>query len=425
MRLEKYAIAIKEKISKEYIEMRLPKILQILKPFIAQWLEAMLLIYYSKTAKSRRCKQETGRILLARTDGLGDFIIWLSCAEEFKKLFPNKKIVLMLDSTKPTLELAEKMPHLFDEVFNIDIHNYTRFFSIWKMRKMEFDVVVQPVYSRVIFTDILLFACRADKRITLDTNSKFLTERQLKLSNRGFDQIVSASGEIKHELIRCGELMRGLGAKDFRAGLPVLETKRGEKEAFFISFPAASAQTKVWGTEKYAQVYTEIMRKTDWNCIIGGGKEDIPFLNEIVKMVGHKNKISVIAGKYNLSDTANIIKRAQMAIGNDTGAMHMAVACGTPSVVLMGDNEIGRFFPYMPENGDIPKLWVVDADMQCKDCNAVKDVPCKFPYGEKGAYHCVESITIEQCMVAVNQFLEMVGMKNERDDKEEYFDFTE
>lgn len=409
-------IVIKEKILGECMTMKLPRAIRLLKPVIAHHLEMFLLAYYSRTAKRRRCKQETGRILLARTDGLGDFIIWLSCAEELKKLYPNKKVVLMLDSTKPTIQLAKKMPHLFDEVFNIDIHNYTRFFSVLKMRKMEFDLVIQPVYTRVIFTDILLFACRADKRITLDTNSKFLTEKQLKLSNRGFDQVIPTSGGIKHELIRCGELMRGLGAREFNTGLPVLGQHHKRKENYFISFPAASATTKIWEPEKYAQVYTEIIQKTGWDCVLSGGTEDIDFLNEIVEMVNPKNRIKVIAGKYDLYDTIDIIKRANIAIGNDTGPMHIAVACGTPSIVLMGDNEIGRFFPYTSETGDIPNLLVVDADLPCKGCNAIKDIPCKFPYGKRGAYRCIESITVECCLKAVDQLLKMVENKNERYD---------
>ena len=136
--------------------MRLPKVLRRLKPLVAHQLEMFLLWYYSATAKQRRPKHETGRILLARTDGLGDFIIWLSCAQKFRELYPDKKIVVMLDSIKPTLELVQEMPQWFDEVFNIDIHNYTRFFEFRKMQKMEFDLLIQPAYSRVAFTDVCL-----------------------------------------------------------------------------------------------------------------------------------------------------------------------------------------------------------------------------------------------------------------------------
>ena len=76
--------------------MKLPKLIKKFKPVLAHQLEMILLWYYSKTAKYRRPSKTTGKILLARTDGLGDFIIWLSCAKAFRQLYPEKKIVLML-----------------------------------------------------------------------------------------------------------------------------------------------------------------------------------------------------------------------------------------------------------------------------------------------------------------------------------------
>ena len=87
--------------------MKLPKLIKKFKPVLAHQLEMILLWYYSKTAKYRRPSKTTGKILLARTDGLGDFIIWLSCAKAFRQLYPEKKIVLMLDSIKPTKHFAE------------------------------------------------------------------------------------------------------------------------------------------------------------------------------------------------------------------------------------------------------------------------------------------------------------------------------
>lgn len=389
--------------------MKLPKILRVIKPIVAHELEMILLFYYGNTAKWRRPKHTTGNILLARTDGLGDFVIWLSCAEKFRAMYPDKTIYLMLDSIKPTLELAEKMPHLFDRVFNIDIHNYTRFFCVSKMKRLEFDIVIQPAYSRVPFTDVLLFACKAGKRITLDTNAKFMTNPQLKWSNRGFDEILPASVGVKHELIRCGELMRGLGVSDFKAGMPSLYAAQETKRQAFISFPAASGPTKMWEPEKYAEVLDEIIERTDWECMMGGGEADIPLLKEICRLMRFGNKVKIIAGKYGLYDTVRIINQSKLAIGNDTGAMHMAVASKVPSIVLMGDNEIGRFFPYTTEIGEIPQLWIVDADLACKGCNSMKDIPCKFPFGKRGTYHCIESITVERCLEAVNQALKMVN----------------
>lgn len=393
--------------------MRLPKVLRRLKPIVAHQLEMILLRYYSATAKWRRPKQETGKILLARTDGLGDFIIWLSCAQKFRELYPDKKIVVMLDSIKPTLELARTMPQWFDEVFNIDIHNYTRFFEFRKMQKMEFDLVIQPAYSRVAFTDILVFACKAGKRITLDTNAKFLSKAQFRWTNYGYDQIISASPGIKHELIRCAELIRGLGDESFQVGFPDLCEVNRKREHYFVGFPAASGPTKIWEPEKYAAVLDAIIEETGWECILSGGQADAALVEEVLSNMQYGESVKNYAGRYSLSQTIHLLNGSLMAIGNDTGAMHIAAACRVPSVVLMGDNELGRFFPYECEKKEMLPLWVVDANLECKGCNAMKDVPCKYPFGKRGTYYCITSITVEKCMEAVNQCLEWVK-ENER-----------
>ena len=79
----------------------------------------------------------------------------------------------MLDSIKPTKHFAESMPQYFDEVFNIDIHNYTRFFEFKRMMKLEFDEVIVPdvdqdTYRTEKDRGLLYIACtRAMHRLTI------------------------------------------------------------------------------------------------------------------------------------------------------------------------------------------------------------------------------------------------------------------
>ena len=43
-----------------------------------------------------------------------------------------------------------------------------------------------------------------------------------------------------------------------------------------------------------------------------------------------------LTGKTNLLELAAVIAKAEFAVGNDTGPMHLAAALGVPSVVLFG-----------------------------------------------------------------------------------------
>ena len=53
-----------------------------IKTRLSLFLEHSFLMLFSATAKKRRPKTKTGKILIARTDGVGDYILWLSVEKQ-------------------------------------------------------------------------------------------------------------------------------------------------------------------------------------------------------------------------------------------------------------------------------------------------------------------------------------------------------
>jgi ADP-heptose:LPS heptosyltransferase len=51
-------------------------------------------------------------------------------------------------------------------------------------------------------------------------------------------------------------------------------------------------------------------------------------------------------GKTTLVELMNLISGAQLLVSNETSAPHLAVAVGTPVIVLYNGNHYGRFVPY-------------------------------------------------------------------------------
>ena len=56
-------------------------------------------------------------------------------------------------------------------------------------------------------------------------------------------------------------------------------------------------------------------------------------------------------GKFNLNESADLVRRAKVIVSNDTGLMHIAAAFKRPIVSLWG-NTVPAFgmFPYYGEN---------------------------------------------------------------------------
>jgi ADP-heptose:LPS heptosyltransferase len=95
-------------------------------------------------------------------------------------------------------------------------------------------------------------------------------------------------------------------------------------------------------------------------------------------------------GGCTLHQSMALIEASDLCIGNDTFGLHVAVAVGTPSVVLMWGGDGDQWIPW----GDPGKHRMVRADVDCGGCEGL----C-----EKGGYACMEQISVEMVMEEVEK----------------------
>ena len=129
--------------------------------------------------------------------------------------------------------------------------------------------------------------------------------------------------------------------------------------------------------------------------VLLGGKEDAAQGEEIA--AADKVKIYNACGKFNLHESADLVRRAKLIVTHDTGLMHIAAAFNKPIISLWG-NTVPEFgmYPYMP------------AKPQGYDIMEIKNLPCrpcsKIGYDKcpKGHFKCMELITPESVIEKVN-----------------------
>jgi ADP-heptose:LPS heptosyltransferase len=80
------------------------------------------------------------------------------------------------------------------------------------------------------------------------------------------------------------------------------------------------------------------------DVILLGGKEDGPIAEEVLNC--YSERVQNLVGQTSLREALGLIKRAQVAVGPDTGLMHIAAAVGTPVVSLWGATNPARTGPY-------------------------------------------------------------------------------
>jgi heptosyltransferase-2 len=138
----------------------------------------------------------------------------------------------------------------------------------------------------------------------------------------------------------------------------------------------------------------ELCSKIHHPVILLGGKED--YLNASLVSSIDPVKIYNACGKYNLSESADLVRRAKLIISHDTGLMHIAAAFKKDVISVWG-NTVPSFgmYPYQTsyEIFDVKKLW-------CRPCSKIGYDKCPL-----GHFKCMEKISIDGIVNHVNILL--------------------
>lgn len=117
---------------------------------------------------------------------------------------------------------------------------------------------------------------------------------------------------------------------------------------------------KRWGATNFAKLSDALYKKSIIPVLFGAGETDENTRNEIFNTV-NKRPIDLV-NQTNLLEAAELLSKAKIAIGGDTGLMHMAAGLGVKCVMPMGPTNKERNGPFMQENN------AIEVDRDCKGC---------------------------------------------------------
>jgi ADP-heptose:LPS heptosyltransferase len=346
-------------------------------------------------------------VCFIRLDKIGDFILWLDSAKALHKMYPKRRITLIANST--WVELAEKLPY-WDEVLPIDVRRLRynllyRWQTMRKIRRQGFGLAIQPTFSRDFLTgDSVMRATGAPERIGFSSDNSNILQWEKRISDRWYTHLVSADSRPKMELERNAEFIRLMGVAGYQAmvaRLPtvaILPDALQIKKAYFIVFPGASWNGKQWPIENFAALIRHICTNTGWQAVLCGSSVEHRLCSMLAKET--PSPVLNLAGRTNLPEFVELIRGANLLIGNDTSAIHIASAVETPSVCIFGGGHFGRFMPY-PANieGCLPVG--VYREMPCFNCNW----NCNQPHTKNGPVPCISGVSVDAVIAAANAAL--------------------
>jgi ADP-heptose:LPS heptosyltransferase len=171
-------------------------------------------------------------------------------------------------------------------------------------------------------------------------------------SRRGPERIYSAAVDLPSEEVSEVEakllLMRGLGLPVPASAL--LRTRAGEDlsqwaagviggEAVLLN-PGARKSDRRWPPDRFAALARALHAQRGLRSVVafGPGEEDLA--RAVVQAAG---PAAFLAPPTDLPHLAALLRRAALAVMNDTGPMHLAAACGAPTLAILHAPEGARF----------------------------------------------------------------------------------
>jgi len=371
----------------------------LLKPFVIIIKSILYYFFDSLALCSTPSPQKTQLevVLLIRQDAIGDFVMWLDTAKEYRKLYPPDKYKIVLVGNKIWCDLAKKLP-LWDEVLPVNVKAFKtlslyRWNILREVRSFGAKIAIQPTFSREFYHgDSLIRASYALRKVSSVGDMSNRNWLKKTIADGWHTELIPTSTKIMTELERNAEFFQGLSLKPYQANYPKLKFPRTtttnwwERE-YYVLFPGVSTALRQWPVECFAEIADRIYNQTGLTGILDGAPSDKPLAESIQSI---SNASLEWAGTL-LEELPQLLKYTRFMVSGETSAVYIAAAVETPVVCVLGGAYFGRFLPYPELTGQKFVLETVSYPMSCYGCNA----KCVYPLQTNESAPCVSNISVD------------------------------
>ena len=279
--------------------------------------------------------REIKKVLVIKLGSLGDFVLALAAMGRIRKAHPRAKITLL---TTPPYEALARSSGYFNEV---EIDGRENGLGAWlrltgRIRKARYDRVYDlqtSNRSNMIFQFLRPFAPEwsgiASGSALRQRNPARATMHTLE---RQADQLMAAG--IWPDAPTEPGTAPGPDLSWILRKAPVARPTPGQPapKPFVLLVPGGSANhmEKRWPVERYAEL-AGLLRAKGLDIVILGGPQESALARQIQKTVGQARDLT---GRTDFAQIAVLGAKAALAVGNDTGPLHLIAAAGAPTIAL-------------------------------------------------------------------------------------------
>ena len=334
------------------------------------------------------------RILVVRTDRLGDVILTLPVFSHLRRRFPGAHLALLAGCYAGAI--AEGSPQV-DEIIWYDTPRgclrLRAMVQTLRARRFDAAVVVHPTARLAL----IMVLARIPVRVGTGYRwYSFLFNRRVYTHRKTAE---------RHEVEYNIELLGPLGC-DTVARKPLeahLTVSPGAREAiaarlgaagisgeFAVIHPGSGGSAREWPAEHFAALAGRIAADLGLAVVATGTIGEIGRAEAVARAAGVKG-VS-FAGVLSLHELTALIARASLVAGNSTGPLHLGTAFGVPvlgfypRIPVMGP---GRWGPYTGN----ARVLVAEGPPDCTECDGKPGTACA----------CMARISVERAYAAASE----------------------
>jgi lipopolysaccharide heptosyltransferase II len=359
-------------------------------------------------------RSSPGRLLLIRPDHFGDVLLVSPAAAYLRQAFPDSHVSLLVG---PWSEAVARRGLEVDEVLTCDFPGFTRrpkrhLLEPYQLLVREATRLRDCYDLAVVFRPdhwwgaLLAAAARVPLRLGWDTpTTRPLLTDLLPLSPGVHATVLNMMLAERASQLADGACRKQGGRTEPRLIFRLTDEERAwptdllsrDNKPFVLLHPGSGSALKNWPPTRWAAV-ADALSESGVVVAITGGPDD----RETPRQVAAAAQSSplLLAGKTSLGQLGALAERCVLALGTDSGPLHLATALGVPTLRLYGPTDEAVFGPPRPDTQHL----VLTNPLPCRPCGNIVSPPC----GAHQEPPCMLGIETERVVEAVLATLKRV-----------------
>ncbi|MEI6695005.1 MAG: glycosyltransferase family 9 protein [Bacteroidota bacterium] len=314
------------------------------------------------------------RIIISRTDSIGDVVLTLPLAGILKKYMPKSYIFFLGSAyTKDLIDCSEHIDEFIDWTALSQLPEKE---AVEMLQTYKADIILH-VFPR---KEIAVLAKKAGIEYRIGTTNRtyhwFNCNKLVRLSRR--NSILHES-QLNTKLLKALKIEKEFNLTQITSFYGLHETKilpqemsaLLDKEKFnLIIHPKSKGSAREWGLDNFARLI-EILPKDKYKIFISGTSDEAALMQS--EILDKYDEITNLCGKMSLAEFISFIAQADGLIAASTGPLHIAAA--------LGKTALGIYPPIKPMHPGRWKPVGTNAryfvkDQACNDCKKTNDCHC-------------------------------------------------